>query len=93
MVLTAERVAAPASSRRRGGRTPGSSWPAGASSTSSKASIDHEILGIHHVRDDLGGPIGWDLGFLAFGALLILVGAAMVRSGERMVAEARRPTR
>jgi uncharacterized membrane protein len=55
--------------------------------------IDHEILGIHHVRDDLGGPIGWDLGFLAFGALLILVGAAMVRSGERMVAEARRPTR
>ena len=55
--------------------------------------IDHEILGIHHVRDDLGGPIGWDLGFLAFGALLILVGAAMVRSGERMVAEDRRPTR
>jgi hypothetical protein len=21
----------------------------------------HEILGIHHVRDDLGGPIGWNL--------------------------------
>jgi len=42
--------------------------------------IDHQILGIHHVRDDLGGPLGWDLGFLAFGALLALVGWALVRS-------------
>ena len=30
--------------------------------------IDHQILGIHHVRDDLGAPLGWDLAFLAFGA-------------------------
>jgi len=42
--------------------------------------IDHEILGIHHVRDDLGGPIGWDLGFLAFGALLVLGGLAVRRT-------------
>jgi uncharacterized membrane protein len=41
--------------------------------------IDHEILGIHHVRDDLGGPVGWDLAFLAFGALLLLAGARLVR--------------
>ena len=27
--------------------------------------IDHQLLGVHHVRDDLGGPIGWDLAFLA----------------------------
>src|SRR4051794_37759916 len=44
--------------------------------------IDHQILGIHHVRDDLGGPIGSDLGFLAFGALLIVVGFTMAREGE-----------
>ena len=25
--------------------------------------IDHHILGIHHVRDDLGAPLSWDLGF------------------------------
>jgi uncharacterized membrane protein len=43
--------------------------------------IDHEMLGIHHVRDDLGGPIGWDLGFLALGALLVTGGVALVRSG------------
>jgi uncharacterized membrane protein len=41
--------------------------------------IDHQLLGIHHVRDDLGAPLGWDLGFLAFGALLVLVGRALSR--------------
>ncbi|HYF25294.1 MAG TPA: DUF2243 domain-containing protein [Baekduia sp.] len=45
--------------------------------------IDHQLLGIHHVRDDLGAPLGWDLGFLAFGALLVLGGLAMARAGER----------
>ena len=48
--------------------------------------MDHELLGIHHVRDDLGGPIGWDLGFLAFGALLVLVGGAFARAARRGVA-------
>jgi uncharacterized membrane protein len=42
--------------------------------------IDHQLLGIHHVRDDLGGPIGWDLGFLAFGALLVLAGVTRART-------------
>lgn len=32
--------------------------------------IDHQLLGVHHVRDDLGGPIVWDLGFLASGVVL-----------------------
>jgi uncharacterized membrane protein len=41
--------------------------------------IDHQLLGIHHVRDDLGAPLGWDLGFLAFGALLVVVGAVLAR--------------
>jgi uncharacterized membrane protein len=30
------------------------------------------LLGVHHVRDDLGGPMSWDSGFLAFGALLVV---------------------
>ena len=45
--------------------------------------IDHQILGIHHVRDDLGAPLGWDLAFLASGALLVAVGAALARHGAR----------
>lgn len=36
--------------------------------------VDHLVLGIHDVRDDLGGPLAWDLGFLAFGAVLVVVG-------------------
>jgi uncharacterized membrane protein len=48
--------------------------------------VDHQLLGIHHVRDDLGAPVGWDVGFLVFGALLVAVGIAMARSGERVAA-------
>jgi uncharacterized membrane protein len=42
--------------------------------------VDHQILGIHHVRDDLGGPLSWDIGFLAVSALLVLGGVVLVRS-------------
>jgi uncharacterized membrane protein len=45
--------------------------------------VDHQLLGIHHVRDDLGAPLGWDLGFLLFGALLVLAGWALARSTRR----------
>jgi uncharacterized membrane protein len=45
--------------------------------------VDHQILGIHHVRDDLGGPLSWDLGFLAVSCTLILAGwAATVSAGR-----------
>jgi uncharacterized membrane protein len=36
--------------------------------------IDHQLLGLHHVRDDLGAPLGWDLAFLVLGAVLVLAG-------------------
>ena len=45
--------------------------------------VDHQILGVHHVRDDLGGPLSWDLGFLAFGVLLVVGGLLVHRSGAR----------
>lgn len=41
--------------------------------------IDHHILGIHHVRDDLGGPLGWDLAFLAWGAIFLVGGWFLTR--------------
>jgi len=47
--------------------------------------VDHQLLGVHHVRDDLGGPIGWDLGFLAFGTLLVIGGWLVHRQGARTV--------
>ncbi|MBD2210500.1 DUF2243 domain-containing protein [Nostoc linckia FACHB-104] len=41
--------------------------------------IDHQILGIHHVKP---GPnqLAWDIGFLIFGALLILFGWLVIKS-------------
>ena len=45
--------------------------------------VNHLVLGIHHVRDDLGGPLGWDLAFLASGAALVAGGLVLARSGER----------
>lgn len=45
--------------------------------------IDHQILGIHHVRDDLGGPLSWDVGFLIFGFLLCVGGWLLYRRGRR----------
>lgn len=45
--------------------------------------VDHQILGIHHVRDDLGGPLSWDIGFLIGSALLVFVGLALHASGRR----------
>lgn len=45
--------------------------------------IDHQILNIHHVRDDLGAPLSWDIGFLVFGALLLAGGWALHAAGRR----------
>jgi uncharacterized membrane protein len=47
--------------------------------------VDHQLLGVHHVRDDLGGPLSWDLGFLASGVLLILGGWLLHRRGVRQL--------
>jgi len=43
--------------------------------------VNHHILQLHHVRDDLGGPLAWDIGFLVFGALLVGVGWLLHRRG------------
>ncbi len=45
--------------------------------------VDHQILGVHHVRDDLGAPLAWDIGFLLSGVLLIAIGALVHRRGVR----------
>lgn len=54
--------------------------------------INHQLLGVHHVRDDLGAPLSWDLGFLASGAVLVLIGWVLQRRGAQRVAAAADPT-
>jgi uncharacterized membrane protein len=49
--------------------------------------VNHHLLGVHHVRDDLGAPLAWDLAFLAFGAVLVLGGWLLHRRGARAMEE------
>lgn len=42
--------------------------------------VDHHILTVHHVRDDVAEPLWWDVGFLALGVVLVVVGLALRRS-------------
>lgn len=44
--------------------------------------IDHEILGLHHVYEYTPSHLPADLAFLVFGALLLLLGGALVRAGR-----------
>lgn len=48
--------------------------------------VDHHLLEVHHVRDDLGAPIGWDVGFLVLGVALILGGWLLHQRGVRALA-------
>ncbi len=47
--------------------------------------INHQILGIHHVNETVSEDqwIRWDLGFLLWGAAMLIGGWYMARSGER----------
>ncbi|MCU1520856.1 MAG: hypothetical protein JWN19_1241 [Arthrobacter sp.] len=45
--------------------------------------INHHLLQLHHVRDDLGGPPAWDIGFLAVSVLLIAAGWRLHQRGVR----------
>ena len=48
-----------------------------------EGTVDHVLLGVHHVRDDLGGPASWDLAFLVLGAVQLAGGLALARVAER----------
>jgi uncharacterized membrane protein len=45
--------------------------------------VDHHLLQVHHVRDDVGSPLSWDLTFLAISAILVIVGLGLSRSSFR----------
>ncbi|TNB70283.1 DUF2243 domain-containing protein [Arthrobacter sp. BB-1] len=44
--------------------------------------VNHQLLQIHHVRDDLGGPLAWDLGFLAVSVALVVGGWLLYRGSQ-----------
>lgn len=44
--------------------------------------IDHHVLGLHHVRENVANVMLWDIAFLAFGALLVVAGYAIAHTAE-----------
>lgn len=48
-----------------------------------EGTVNHHLLGVHHVRDDLGGPLVWDLGFIVASLVLVVLGGLMIRQGMR----------
>jgi uncharacterized membrane protein len=43
--------------------------------------IDHHLLSLHNVRE-VTDPLPWNLGFLLAGAMMIILGWALMRTGE-----------
>jgi uncharacterized membrane protein len=42
--------------------------------------VNHHLLTLHHVRDDITEPLPWDLAFLTAGAALLAIGALLQRT-------------
>ena len=49
--------------------------------------IDHLLLSLHHVRDDVSNPLVWDGGFLTLGVLLVIVGWTLYRTADTATEE------
>lgn len=42
--------------------------------------VDHHMLGLHHVKENAANPLRWDIGFLVFGVVLVIVGTLVARN-------------
>jgi uncharacterized membrane protein len=54
--------------------------------------VDHEVLGVHHVNE-LVAPsqrVYWDIAFLIWGLVMIVVGWCLLKSGKQETAYADR---
>ncbi len=47
--------------------------------------VDHQLLGLHHVNETVDPAywIYWDIGFLVWGVVMLLVGLKLIRDGRR----------
>jgi uncharacterized membrane protein len=53
--------------------------------TKRKLVINHHLLGLHHVNETVARAywIYWDVGFLAWGAAMLIGGWTLLRQGRR----------
>jgi uncharacterized membrane protein len=52
--------------------------------------INHHVLGVHHVNETVPRVnwIHWDIGFIAWGAAMLVIGWVLLRQGQRETADA-----
>ena len=50
-----------------------------------EGTINHQLLGVHHVNETVARSqwVYWDLGFLVWGATMLIAGWALLRAGRR----------
>ena len=44
--------------------------------------VNHQLLAVHQIREDVADPLPWDLGYLAAALVLVAVGTALHRSAR-----------
>ena len=45
--------------------------------------VNHQLLAVHQIREDVADPLLWDLGYLAVALLLVAAGTALHRTASR----------
>ena len=47
-----------------------------------EGTLDHQILGIHHVFEYTTNKLPWDIGYLVFGVVMLFIGSILIRIGN-----------
>lgn len=47
--------------------------------------VDHQLLGVHHVNETVSPDqfLAWDIGFLVWGTVMLVIGLLLWRSGKK----------
>ena len=47
-----------------------------------EGTLDHQLLGIHHVFEYTNNKLPWDISYLVFGVVMLLIGSLLIRIGN-----------
>ena len=47
-----------------------------------EGTLDHQLLGIHHVFEYTTNKLPWDISYLVFGVVMLVVGSILIRIGN-----------